>query len=216
MEQAQPSNVIRFKILFGLIFFSINAFAQQPMGEGIVKPRLIAGSVLHFYTGELNKEELKQILPPDSIVIKQGQYNLEITNSPEWFLPEIAKLDYDILQLRATTISRNWIEVIININTGKKAWVKRDSVDYFAWPDFLLSVFSVERTNPSQNPLRLKPVDNAAVVLNAGGSSLNPQAIRGDWMLVTIIDENTGNLTRTGWIKWKKGNQFLIKWSLLS
>ncbi len=192
------------------------ALAQQPMGEGIVKPRIANGSILRFYTGSLRDPELKQTLPPDSIQIRQGQNNFEIAYAPPWFVPEIAKLDYEILQLRATTVSKHWIEVIVNSKTNKKAWVERDSVDYYPWQDFLLSVFSIELIDPAQNPLRLKPLDNAAPVTYSKQATLLPQAISGDWMQVAALDQDADKPGAFGWIRWKKGNLFLITWSLLS
>ena len=142
-------------------------------------------------------------------------YNIDIAAASSWFVPEAMKLDYDILQLRATTIARTWIEVIVNTQTGKKAWVKRDAVEYVGWPDFLLSVYSVELIAPANNPLRIKPLDHAAQVVNPGRNSLTVHAISADWMKVSI-EGSPGSIPKLGWIRWKKGDQMLITWSLLS
>ena len=91
----------------------------------------------------------------------------------------ILKLDYDIFQLRAVTIARNWIEVIVNKKTGQTAWVDRNAVEFQHWPDFLLGVFGVEVINAASNPVRIKPLDNASSVLNPGRSSLRPIASTG-------------------------------------
>ncbi|HWR32876.1 MAG TPA: hypothetical protein VN451_05100 [Chitinophagaceae bacterium] len=200
--------------MFSIIVFSSSA-QNQSIGEGIVKPRIVAGATLYFYTGTLVDELLQQTSPADSLVFRQGEYSIDIATAPPWFVPEAMKLDYDILQLRATTIARTWIEVIVNKQTGKKAWVKREAVEFVGWQDFLLSVFSVELITSANNPLRSKPLDNASQVVNPGRNSLTPHAISGDWMKVSI-EGTPGSIPKLGWIRWKKGNQLLITWSLLS
>lgn len=210
------ATVYRVLLVFCFSIIVISSSGQhQPIGEGIVKPRIVAGTTLYLYSGVLIDELLKQTLPPDSLVFKQGQNNIDIAAAPTWFVPEAMKLDYDILHLRATTIARTWIEVIVNKQTGKRAWVKKEAVEFVGWPDFLLSIFSVELITPANNPLRIKPLDNAAEVINAGKNSLTPHAVSGDWMKVSI-GGSPGSIPKLGWIRWKKGDQALITWSLLS
>lgn len=200
-----------------LTCFSYNlASAQQPLGEGIVKPPITAGATLYLYSGQLIDDLLHHAALKDSITFVQSQYNIEIGTAPPWFVPEIMKLDYDILQLRAITIARNWIEVIVNKQTGRTAWVDRNAVQYQSWPDFFLEVFSIELIEPAKNPLRLKPMEQAAIVVNPGRQSLRPVAVQGDWMKVSFVQDNPGSIPKLGWIRWKKGNQALITWSLLS
>lgn len=202
-----------------MLFFNLicnYCFAQQPLGEGIVKPRIEAGTKLYLYSGQLIDELLHHGAIKDSLTFVKGQYNVEIGTAPPWFAPEFLKLDYDIFQLRAITISRNWIEVIVNRQTGKTAWVDRNAVTYESWPEFFLEVFSVELISSIKNPLRIKPMENASIVADAGKNSLRPVAIRGEWMKVAIETDSPEAKPRLGWIRWKKGNQVLITWSLLS
>lgn len=188
---------------------------QQPIGEDIVKPRIVAGTTLYLYTGQLIDDLLHHAAIKDSLTFTRGQYNVDIGTAPPWFVPEYIKLDYDILLLRATTISRNWIEVIVNRQTGRTAWVDRNAVDYVSWPEFLLQVFSVELITSVKNLLRVKPLESAGIVLDPGRNSLKPFAVKGEWMKVSI-DGPPGSIPKLGWIRWKKGNQMLITWSLLS
>jgi hypothetical protein len=189
---------------------------QQPTGLGIVRPTIAAGTTLYLYSGQLIDDLLHHSTVKDSITFGEGQYNIEIKTAPPWFVPEHLKLDYDIFQLRAVTVSRNWIEVIVNTKTGKTAWVDKKAVEFLYWPDFFLKVFNVEVMNGAANPVRIKPLDNASVVLNPGRSSLHPVAVQGEWMKVSTAQESPGAIPKMGWIRWKKGNQLLINWSLLS
>ena len=194
----------------------IISYAQlQPIGEGIVKPRITAGTTLYLHSGPLIDYLLHHASMKDSVTFKQGQYSVEIGTAPPWFVPEIIKLDYDILQLRAITVSKNWIEVIVNRQTGKTAWVDRNAVDYVSWPEFLLEVFSLELITSVRNPLRAKPLENAAIVATPGRNSLSPIAVKGEWIKVSL-EGGPGSIPKLGWIRWRKGDQMLITWSLLS
>ncbi len=198
-----------------LSFQFIIVSAQVQMGEGMVKPHIQVGTVLYLHLGVLKGDELDKKISPDSIVFKQGKYNIEIASAPPWFVPEIIKLDYEILQLRATTIARNWIEVIVNKQTGKKAWVERSAVDFMPWPEFLLNVAAIEVIDAIKNPLRIKPLDQAALAGKIKDLTLIPIAIQGDWIQVSI-SEPGDPIVASGWIRWRRANQLLINWSLLS
>lgn len=200
-----------------LAFICVQSFAQQQKtGLGIVSPPIKAGTTLYLYSGQLIDDLLHHSTIKDSITFVNGKYSVEISTAPPWFFPEHSKLDYEILQLRAITLSRNWIEVIVNKKTGQTAWVDRNAVTFQHWPDFLLGVFGVEVINAANNPVRIKPLDNASSILNPGRNSLRPIAMQGEWMKVATIQESPNAIPKLGWIRWKKGNQLLISWSLLS
>jgi hypothetical protein len=209
-------NIIYRLFFVAACFINNYSYAQQPLGEGIVKPPITAGATLYLYSGQLIDEQLNQAAIKDSLTMVQGQYNVEIGTAPPWFVPEFLKLDYDIFQLRAITISKNWIEVIVNRQTGKTAWVDRNAVTYLSWPEFFLEVFSVELISIINNPLRVKPLENASIVTNPGKNSLRPIAVKGEWMKVATMPDDPNAAPKLGWIRWRKGSQVLISWSLLS
>lgn len=210
------------KFLSGIILFlliccaSIQSNAQQSTGLGIVRPLIKEGATLYLYSGQLIDDLLHHKTIKDSITFIVGKYNVEIGTALPWFAPEYLKLDYEILQLRAVTIARNWIEVIVNKKTGQTAWVDKNAVSFEHWPDFLLGVYGVEVMNSKLNPVRIKPLDNASIVVNPGNNSLRPIAVQGEWMKVATNQEASNAIPKLGWIRWKKGNQMLITWSLLS
>ncbi len=44
---------------------------------------------------------------------------------------------------------------------------------------------------------------------------MQPLIIKGDWMMVRLVDDDY-KIVGEGWIQWKKENNLLIKYSLLS
>lgn len=208
-----------FRILLSSIYLiaALPCEAQQkPMGMGIAKPEIKLGAKLYLYSGQLIDDMLHHTTTKDSVVILQGEHSFEIGSAPSWFLPEHLKMDYEIFQLRVVTVARNWLEVIVNKKTGKTAWIDRNAVELQYWPDFFLNVYGIEVINGATNPVRIKPLDNASIIMNPGKSTLHPVAIQGEWMKVSTLQETPGSTPKLGWIRWKKGNQLLINWSLLS
>lgn len=189
---------------------------KMPLGIGIAKPHLSDGKIIYFYHLLHIGSQPYQIRPVDSIRITKGKHHYEISYAPPWFFPESMKLDYDMLLLRTITISRDWLEVVINKQTGQTHWIAAADADFVDWSTFLLNVYDVELIDPEANPLRFKPLDNASIIATTmQGFSLRPLAICGDWMMVPT----TGLADRIlpyGWIRWRKDDQLLIRYSLLS
>ena len=123
------------------------------------------------------------------------------------------KLDYDLLFLRAKTLTRNWIEVVVNRETGQTSWIDRHAVECIHWPTFLLNVVAVEVNDPEGNPVRVKPLDHASVLADAT-LSLQPLAIQGSWLQVST-NGLADRIAPTGWIRWRDGDRLLITYSLL-
>ena len=123
------------------------------------------------------------------------------------------KLDYDLLFLRAKTLTRNWIEVVVNRETGQASWIDRHAVEFIHWPTFLLDVVAVEVHDPEGNPVRVKPLDHASVLADAT-LPLRPLAIQGSWLQVST-NGLADRIAPTGWIRWRDGDRLLITYSLL-
>ena len=189
---------------------------QTPAGMGMASPRLENDKVIYFYAAPSFDELPEQSNAFDSLVIIKGKYHFEISYAPPWFYPEIQKLDYGMLILRVLTISKNWIEVVTNKQTGQTNWISRMDVDFIEWPSFLLNVFSVEIIEPGINPLRYKPLDHAGIIATTPERfSLSPVAIRGDWIMVSTLGL-ADRIVPTGWIRWRRNDSLLIRYSLLS
>lgn len=202
-------------ILFTSCIASVSVHAQLPMGEGIVKPEIKAGTTLYLYSGDLIDDLLHHAAVKDSITFITGQYSTEIGTAPPWFAPELVKLDYDLLHLRAISIGRNWIEVVANNKTGKTVWVDRHAVQFIPWSGFMLEVFSVELLPGIKNPMRAGPAERSAIVSEPRENSLHPHIIKGDWMKVSLPGA-PGTVPRLGWIRWKRNGRLLVSYSVLS
>jgi hypothetical protein len=138
---------------------------------------------------------------------------MTISSAPPWFVPQDMKLDYEILQLVAVTVRKNWIEVIVNKTNGKKAWLYKEDVGFKYWPEFLLEVNSVELLNPTDYPPRIKPMDHASPIQNLNYDGIfYPIAVKDDWLQVQPDKEVNHDI----WVRWKRDGILLVKYSMLS
>ena len=157
-----------------------------------------------------------QIRPKDSIIISKGQYHFEIRYAPPWFYPEAMKMDYDILLMKTITLSRDWMEVVVNKQTNQTYWISREDAEFNAWPMFLLNIFSISLINPEKNPLLFKPHKDASIVATTPPRfELQPLAIQEDWMMVSTIGL-ADRIMPTAWIRWRNKDSLLIRYSLLN
>lgn len=92
------------------------------MGIGMVKPP-ISDQPTYFFGPPSTDLNARQPLPTDSLTFLQGQHYLDVATAPPWFQPEVLKLDYDLLYVRAVSLRAHWIEVIVNRSTS----VNRDA-----------------------------------------------------------------------------------------
>ncbi|HMB92042.1 MAG TPA: hypothetical protein VKP65_14400 [Rhodothermales bacterium] len=209
-------SIFSLLLVIGIAFFgSASAVLLKPntraivdddeiLGVGIVRPRIQTGARLYFYNRPQDFDRLADMATPvDSLVFGEGRHHVPINYAPPWFLPEYMALDYDALLLRAVTVSRNWIEVVVNTSSPRPRftphtfWVARSRVELSFWPEFLLHVSSVEMLDVSATPLRQEPSDNAGVLPFPAQSLLRPLAIQGYWMQVATIDDKAP----VGWLR---------------
>lgn len=203
-------------VVLGLLMSGIS-LAQNgspPLGVGIVRPGLTAGETLYFYGVPGLDRMPDEEVPFDSLVFVQGEHNVDIAYAPPWFMPELLKLDYDILYMRAQTLTRRWIEVVVNRQTGETRWIDRSAVTFTDWSGFLLDVVAVEVVDPEANPVRSGP-DTITAVLSTAKGPLRPLAVSGSWMQVSTSGL-ADRIVPTGWIRWRDGDRLLITWSPLS
>ncbi len=182
---------------------------EQLMGIGMVSPPIHDQQTLYFYGLPPDDPSASLPAPIDSLMIAPA--DVDILTAPPWFQPEMVKLDYDILILRAVSMRTHWIEVVVNRTTGQTAWVDRHTVGYADWTQFFIDVFAVEIMDPRSNPVRVRPFEHAGLV-GEHAEPLCPMTIRGSWMQVALDMDGE----RTGWIKWRAGDRLLVTCSLLS
>lgn len=190
--------------------------SDSSLGVGVVTPHLQVERPLYFYNAPTLVGLGPPMAPVDSLTFHEAKYFTDIDHAPPEFAPFHVKLDYQILILQATTLTQNWIEVVINQESGKTAWVRRDKVAFSTWEDFLLGVYAVEVSDPSANTFRSGPNEHAAD-MGASVQDLRPLAIQGNWMQVApLLDGKVDTDARKAWIRWRDEDRLLVRYSLLS
>ncbi|PNQ75293.1 hypothetical protein C1T31_03940 [Hanstruepera neustonica] len=185
------------------------------MGFGMFSPNMFENKALYFY-GNLNLEKsLMEHIPTDSITFKKSEYgSFNIATAPPWLVPDHLKLDYDMLYFKVVSVSEDFLEVIVNTSTLQTAYIDKQSGVFKYWPEFLLSVNSVEFIGQNSQKVHVKPLDGAGFV-NTNHSFMKPLKVKQSWMYVLLLN-NEFETTGKGWIKWKENNQLLITYNLLS
>ena len=203
-------------------FCSTPALAQLPsVGVGVIQPPLDPARPLYFYGTPQPGVHPSTATPIDSVTFSAGDHFVGIATAPPWFAPEGLKLDYDLLWLRARTLTPVWIEVEVNTLDPRPrfvpetAWVAREAVSFRPWTEFLLEVFSVETLDPAANPIRAAPRMDSEVVGDSTGRALRPLAIRGDWLRIEAVEGTEADRTE-GWVRWRGSSELLLSFSMLS
>ena len=179
---------------------------QLPVGLGMAKPQLFPPKTLYLYPSP-NLGRTPQDTPPtDSIAFRQNERFTDISYAPPHFAPEFLKLDYDMLFLRVVTYSQDWLEVVVNSESGQTAWIDRRAVEWMPWPEFLLSIYSVRPIRPQDFPVRVKPLDHASPMTDPPAQPWQLEAVKGDWLKM-----NGG-----GWVRWRNCEGLLVTFEYLS
>lgn len=185
------------------------------MGLGMAKPDFFNKRTLYFYSPNFDKA-VADHLPTDSLVFSQTDHHqYDLSYAPPWFYPEHLKMDYEILYMKILTMGRDWVEVEINKQSGLSAWVSSSDIDILLWPEFLLTVFSVEDYDEENNYLRIKPMLHAARWQGKEFSFLSPVMIKENWLKVKLFDDNLIEVGEA-WLQWCTDGKLLISYSLLS
>lgn len=190
---------------------------SQTLGSvGIVQVPLTAEQPLYFYGDPSGHPSTAS--PLDSLTFSSGLHHHEVAHAPPWFAPDEFKLDYDLLFLRAVSLRRYWVEVVVHTQAVRwppqTLWLDREAVTFRSWPEFLLEVYSVEPVDLRANPLRSAPQDNAEVTAS-NQDDYRVIAVQGDWLFVEGADgREVGN--PRGWLRWRQADRLLVRYNLLS
>jgi hypothetical protein len=192
----------------------INQPKKSKMGLGMAAPNFYQNNVLYFY-GKPNLEKaINDNSPTDSVVFKQSEVGFEITEAPPWFVPANLKIDYEILYLRIVSIQYDFIEVVVNETNDQTSFIDINKSKILFYPEFLLSVSSIEPINKQDNLVKIKPISHASPV-NSEYDFLRPIRIEQDWVYVELLN-NDFKPNGRGWIRWNKDGYLIVKYSLLS
>ncbi|NHE56917.1 MFS transporter [Cyclobacterium plantarum] len=184
-------------------------------GMGFFSPDFYENQVLYFYSEPNLEKPIQEHAVYDSITFRQNQHRqFEIATAPPWLVPDIMKLDYDMLYFKISSVSDEWVEIVVNAQNGQTAYISKYAGNVVYWPDFLLSVNSVEFLPGSEEKVRARPF-SASGIIRTPYEFMKPFKIKEDWAEVFLLD---GGFQRVGkgWIQWKKGDKLLVQFNLLS
>ena len=189
--------------------------AKEKMGLGMFTPDMFNNDVFYFY-GNLNlQKSILEHSATDSITFQRSEFGgVEIATAPPWLVPDHLKLDYDLLYFKVISVTDDFVELLVNTQTNQTAFANKRAGNIHYWPDFLLSVHSVELINPEMNFIHIKPLKHSAQI-SQEYTFLSPIRIRNDWMEVELLNDDL-KVIENGWIQWKTENELAITYSLLS
>jgi hypothetical protein len=170
--------------------------------------------VVHFYPQPRFGQRPGDSPSADKVSFGPGTPSVAIAEAPPWLVPEHLKMDYEIFHLRVLTLTPEWLEIIGNTRTGETWWIDRSAARFVAWPEFLLSVHSIEAVDAAENPVRVRPFEEASVVSSAR-AALPPLAVHGDWMNVAT-GALADRMPPEGWIRWRREDRLLVVYNPLS
>lgn len=188
---------------------------ETQISLGMFTPDFNENKPLYFYGNITLEKSLQEHMPIDSITFKQREYGgFDIATAPPWLVPEHLKLDYDMLYFKVKSVSRDFIEVVVNATNNQTSFVDIYAGKLLYWPEFLLSVHSVEFLEPSRQKVYARPFDAAGTIATPY-SFFRPIKIENEWMYVELQDNGFKEVAK-GWIRWQKDGKLLITYSLLS
>ncbi len=180
------------------------------IGLGMAEPAMNPNQTILLYQ-EPNEEAIL-----DSLIFEEGPYHLIIKEASNSINPEVNKLDYQMCYFLWKSQKNGFLEIVLDKNTGQRAWVKSDFMTAFSWPRFLTSIHSVEPRDMTNNPVRMSPSDDAKAIEGLDSFSiLQAKAVTGDWLLVNILDGNYQAISK-GYIRWRKNGELILDYNLLS
>ncbi|MGN0192190.1 MAG: hypothetical protein ACI4CY_01520 [Candidatus Gastranaerophilaceae bacterium] len=130
------------------------------------------------------------------------------TSGPDPFLVNIPS--ENVFYLSAVGLPENGkIEVIFDNKTGKTGCLLLSETDkYYTWREFFYQLgkkngLKMMKDFPkTEMKLRSRDSDDADIVDElTGPEEIMCRVIRGNWMLVTVVD--AGNEYKTGWLRWR-------------
>lgn len=185
------------------------------MGLGLFKPDFFEYPTLYFY-GVVNLEkEIADHARMDSVVFVRDEYNNPTTSyAPPWLSPEHLKLDYGIFIFKVLGVGHDFLKVEANKQTGQISYLDKTKGDFISWPEFFLTINSVEFIEKNRQTVHVKPLEYAGEV-SAKFDFMLPLLIEEDWMFVKLVNDGFAEQGK-GWIRWKKDGFLLIAYSLLS
>ena len=123
-----------------------------------------------------------------------------------------------MLAFRCLTKENNWMEVVVNNSTGKTYWIKEKEEHIFNdWTKYLQKAACIIRLNAANN-LCEQPDEISKTINIKGKDCFSVKSMKGDWLEINIPVEQISDFDKQAkaksfWLRWKKGNDILIKYT---
>lgn len=200
--------------------FTIQAKKAAQLGMGVAVFNFDSTTVINFYKDTTDKNPEKQIeFFEDTSINSYNIRNLE-SYQATWLKPEALWIDYSFLNFRIEYISKNWIHLFVNNETGYCLWVKKSKLcEIKSWERYLReNVTVVDNLDPENNKVRVKPDLKADTIHTNPARGYSILKVSGEWIQVSYGLTEDGDLEGKGkplgWIKWRDGDVLLIDYSL--
>lgn len=207
---------LKFLLLKTLVLFSVKLFAQTEVGIGLVSINFDEQTVVHFYDNAQDQQPIRTLnFLDDPSTNSWNIFDLDFHKT--WLNPEIIWLDYAQFVFRCTSVSDNWLQVIINNETGEQLWIKRsESIEFETWESFLKGMFMITRLETNSQAIRVLPSGNAEEIIYTSNDCFQVKSMKGDWIEIFNSENcdddevNSKEKISSGWIKWRDQNNLLI------
>jgi hypothetical protein len=199
-----------------LLTILTQCYGQVTLGTGIVKIEFNDKTVLDFYSKPTDKVHSKRIEFFDDKEI--NSWNIKnLKTEQTWLKPEVLWLDYSQFSFRCKSTNDEWLELIVNNNSGQTYWIKKNKTTIFlTWEEYLKQMFAVNRLADHKQKIRKQPSDTADEIKYEGRDCFQVISLKGDWIEIFTTDycdqgQNKKEI-KSGWIKWRRGNELLINY----
>jgi len=212
----------KMRLLIGLFCVSIYSYGQTELGIGVVAINFNDTTLLNFYLTPTNKEPEKTLeFFNDTSINSWNIRNLD--KQREWLRPEVLWLDYSLLFFRCKSEKNGWFQLIVNNDNGKTYWLKKTELTNLStWETYLKEMFGVARLADRTQVIRKSPSDTSEEIKYTGEDCFQVKSMQGDWIEIFsptyCVNGYTDSKTKikSGWIKWRQGNNLLIEFFITS
>jgi len=201
----------------GFLYFILagSVFAQTDLGVGLVSLGLPENSTVRFYARSSDRSPAKTLeFFHDKSTNSRSIRDLEKQSG--WFSPELWGVDDNPLLFRCKSRTSSGFEVIVNNDTGKTYWIKQSrSTRFMSWGKYLRDMFAIERDKNFGQKIYSAPRTSSNEINYQGKDCFTVKSMRGDWIEITTPDychlyTESKTKIKSGWIKWRKGNELMI------
>lgn len=186
---------------------------DDEIGIGFFKPNFFQHPTLYFYGNVTLEKAINQHTPVDSLALGRDSYgDFTLISAPPWLWPQAMNQPFGIFYFKVLSVGREFIEVEVNSKTGRTAHLNKQHGELLFWPEFLLTVTSIEFKEGNAQRPKIKPLD-IAVEIKTPFSHLSTLQVKDDWAQVILKDKKHRKLGK-GWVRWQKDGKLLITYQL--